>query len=85
MVNRTGSEHDLTFWGGSRIIDPFGRELAVAGSGEELISATLDYDDVRRARTLLPTIRDSNISLVLNETSRLADRLSLPDIPGSKG
>ncbi|MDP0927741.1 nitrilase-related carbon-nitrogen hydrolase [Paracoccus onubensis] len=79
MVNRTGTERDLTFWGGSRIVDPFGRELAVAGEGEELITATLDYDQLRRARHQLPTVRDSNIALVHNETARLLGTLGVPD------
>ncbi|WP_372572335.1 nitrilase-related carbon-nitrogen hydrolase [Ruegeria jejuensis] len=79
MVNRTGTEHDLHFWGGSRIIDAFGNELAVAGDGEELITATLDYDVVRRARQILPTVRDSNIDLVLRETQRLAETLGVPE------
>lgn len=80
MANRTGVEKDLTFWGGSRIIDPFGRELAVAGKGEEMITAELDYAQVRRARYLLPTVRDSNISLVHRETARLLDDMGVPDL-----
>ncbi|MGK7753905.1 MULTISPECIES: nitrilase-related carbon-nitrogen hydrolase [unclassified Roseovarius] len=80
MVNRTGTEKDLTFWGGSRIIDPFGRELAVAGQGDELITAELEYDQVRKARYLLPTVRDSNISLVHRETARLLENLGVPEL-----
>jgi predicted amidohydrolase len=80
MVNRVGTEEDLTFWGGSRILDPFGRVLAQAGEGEEVISATLDYAEVRRARALLPTVRDSNISLVRREMERLTAKLGVPDI-----
>jgi predicted amidohydrolase len=80
MANRTGREGDLTFWGGSRIVDPFGRELAVAGDAPELITATLDFDQVRRARYLLPTVRDSNLSLVHRETTRVIDTLGVPDI-----
>jgi predicted amidohydrolase len=79
MVNRTGSEEDLTFWGGSRIIDAFGREIAVAGKEPELITAELDYDQVRKARHLLPTVRDSNISLIHRETARLIGQLGVPD------
>ena len=45
-----------------------GTELAVANDGEELIVAEIDYERVRQARRLLPTVRDSNISLVLRET-----------------
>jgi N-carbamoylputrescine amidase len=79
MANRTGTERDLTFWGGSRIVDAFGREVAVAGSGEELVTATLDFEEVRRARHLLPTVRDSNIGLVHRETARLIETLGVPD------
>lgn len=72
MANRVGAEDGLSFWGGSRILDPFGRSLArAADSGEELISARLDFEDVRRARYLLPTVRDSNLLLVQRELSRL--------------
>ncbi|WP_101065474.1 nitrilase-related carbon-nitrogen hydrolase [Roseovarius salinarum] len=80
MVNRVGPEHDLNFWGGSRILDPFGHPLAIAGQEPELIAAGLDYAEVRRARALLPTVRDSNIGLVERETDRLIARLGVPDI-----
>lgn len=79
MVNRTGVERDLHFWGGSRIVDPFGKELAVAGTDEEMITAVLDYDLVCHARHLLPTVRDSNLALVLRETQRLVETLGVPD------
>ncbi|PHP68673.1 nitrilase [Zhengella mangrovi] len=78
MVNRIGRERDLTFWGGSRIIDPFGRELAVAGEDEGMITADLDYQAVREARYLLPTVRDSNVALILRETQRLVETLGVP-------
>lgn len=79
MVNRTGTERDLSFWGGSRIVDAFGREVAVAGKEAELITAELDFGQVRKARHLLPTVRDSNMALVHRETTRLIDRLGVPD------
>lgn len=79
MANRVGTVNGMTFWGGSRIVDPFGVELAVAGKDEELITADLDYDRLRLARHLLPTVRDSNISLIQRETERLIERLGIPD------
>jgi predicted amidohydrolase len=79
MANRVGTERDLTFWGGSRIIDPAGREIAVAGREEELLVATLDYDAVRQARWRLPTVRDSNMALIHRETSRLLEALGVPE------
>ena len=80
MTNRVGQERDLNFWGGSRILDSFGRVRAQGGLEEELITARLDYADTRKARALLPTVRDSNLALVQRETNRLIDRLGVPDL-----
>lgn len=80
MVNRVGPEGDLTFWGGSRILDAQGRVLVQAGAQEDLITARLDYADTRRARAALPTVRDSNLALVQRETNRLIERLGVPDV-----
>jgi len=72
MANRVGSEGDLTFWGGSRILDPFGRSLAhAAGSGAELARAQINFESVRRARYQLPTLRDANLPLLHREVERL--------------
>ncbi len=80
MSNRVGREDGLNFWGGSRILDPFGRELVRAGKDQQLITAELDFETVRKARYLLPTVRDSNLSLVMRETNRLGALLGVPDI-----
>lgn len=79
MANRIGREGDLKFWGGSCVVDAFGRMVAQADGDEEiLVSAEIDYDTVRRARYLLPTVRDSNLSLVLRETQRLEGIIGVP-------
>ncbi len=73
MANRVGREDGLTFWGGSRVLDAFGRAVAKAdGPGEALVQARIDYGDVRRARYLLPTIRDANPTLLRRELARIA-------------
>ncbi|HEX7390849.1 MAG TPA: nitrilase-related carbon-nitrogen hydrolase [Acidiphilium sp.] len=75
IANRVGIEDGLTFWGGSRIVDPFGSPLAIAtGMTEQLVTAELDYDVLRKARYLLPTVRDSNRALVHREIDRLHAR-----------
>jgi predicted amidohydrolase len=72
MANRVGREGDLTFWGGSRILDAFGRTVAQAeGTDEQLVTGSIDYADVRRARYLLPTLRDANPRLLRDEFDRL--------------
>ena len=74
MANRVGREDQLTFWGGSRILDARGRSVAAAADAREtLVSARLDYRNVRRARHALPTVRDANTPLVHRELARLLD------------
>lgn len=79
FANRTGREQGMTFWGGSRIVDAFGHTLAQLGDEPGLAVADLDYRRVRRARYLLPTVRDSNIDLVAREIDRLQGLLGVPD------
>ena len=61
------------FWGGSRIMDAQGGVAAQAGSGPELLVADVDLAQVRVARRLLPTRRDSNPELVSRELRRHLD------------
>lgn len=68
----------LDFWGGSRIVDPYGRTLISGGTEPELLVAELDYADVRRARYRLPTVRDSNLDLILRELNRLSWQIGIP-------
>jgi len=71
MVNRVGTEGEFAFWGKSKIVGPHGEVLAQAGSGEEVIIAELDFDEVVDARADLPTVRDSNLDLIHRETVRI--------------
>jgi predicted amidohydrolase len=71
MANHCGRRGGLNFWGGSRILDPFGREVARAGAGREVIVADLDLGDVATARKRLPTIRDADPNLVHDILSRV--------------
>jgi N-carbamoylputrescine amidase len=75
MANRIGREAGLTFWGGSRILDATGQVVAAAAADarETLVTAQLDYADVRRARVALPTVRDANVPLVHRALERLLD------------
>lgn len=79
FTNRVGSEQDLTFWGGSRVLDAFGGVLASAGDEEALLFAEITEDAVRRARYLLPTVRDSNLALIAREVNRLQAIMGVPD------
>jgi len=74
MANHCGGSGRPRFWGGSRILDSRGRELARAGTGQGLVVADLSRDDVVRARAQLPTIRDADPPLILAELGRLLSR-----------
>ena len=78
MANHCGARDGETYWGGSRVIDPHGKILAIAGEGEELVVADIDYCSVRQARFQLPTARDSNLDLIHREIERLNNRIGVP-------
>ena len=58
-VNLVGIEDGLQFWGGSHVLSPEGKLLTKAKYDEEdLVLARIDYEDLPRARTFLPTLKD---------------------------
>ena len=40
----------MEFWGGSFVVDAFGRTIAKAGDGEEIILAKIDLEHGRQIR-----------------------------------
>lgn len=57
-ANYAGSEGDWTYLGESCVIGPDGSEVARAGSGEEMLCATLDHGLIAPARATLPYLVD---------------------------
>jgi agmatine deiminase len=49
-VNRAGREGELLFWGGSFVADAFGKVIARAGEGDEVLVADLDLSMNLRVR-----------------------------------
>jgi predicted amidohydrolase len=71
-VNRVGSEDGVLFSGGSRVVDPFGREagaLATLEPGE--LEVALSGEAMRRARVTTPLRRDEKPWLVQRELERI--------------
>jgi len=67
-ANRVGTEEGVTFAGGSEILEPTGRVAARGPEDEEaLVTADLDLDLLRRARTALPLERDERRDMVARE------------------
>jgi len=79
MSNRVGTEGINHFWGGSAIIDAHGRIVTQADDEATLLTAELDYNQVREARFHLPTVRDSNFALIQREVNRLSEVLGVPE------
>ncbi|NIO08531.1 MAG: nitrilase, partial [Deltaproteobacteria bacterium] len=75
FVNRTGSENQLQFWGGSEIIDPFGQAVTSSGGdGEELVFGEAHLSQVREARTVLYTLRDDDLNFLQRRLAKIIDR-----------
>ena len=61
-VNRVGREGELTFWGQSFVVDPFGRVLARASKeAEETLIVECDLKKVEETRQNWPFLRDRRI------------------------
>jgi len=72
FTNRVGVDESLIFWGGSRVIGPDGTVIAEAPLFEEaLLLAEIDLDEVARARTALPLLRDERLELTRREFDRI--------------
>ena len=58
-VNLAGREEDMLFWGGSRAIDPFGKDIVKAKYFEnEIIDFEIETESLRWMRLHRPVIRD---------------------------
>jgi N-carbamoylputrescine amidase len=73
FVNRVGEEHELSFWGGSHVYDPWGELVAEAPVDEPaLVTVELDLGRVRRRRRELPLVKEARLALLSRELERLA-------------
>jgi len=73
FCNRVGYEDGVNFWGGSEVVGPDGEAVGAAKLFEEdLIVATLDEDEIRRARRFSRHFLDEDIDLVRRELRRIA-------------
>lgn len=60
-ANYAGREGDCRYLGDSRIVGPLGEDLAVAGTGEEIIGADIDIGRIAPVRTRLPFLVDRSL------------------------
>lgn len=72
-ANRVGWEDGVFFWGGSRVIDPFGKLVArIEGFEAAHVDATIDTQALRRARVATPLLRDAKPWLLARALERIA-------------
>ncbi len=70
-VNRTGSEGELEFWGGSFLADPSGNVLAEASHDlEETLLVECDFAQQEVVRTHWPFLRDRRVDAYAGLTRR---------------
>jgi omega-amidase len=56
--NRVGESKGEVFGGGSAVIDPWGEAVVEGGSGETLLTAEIDLDQVDAVRQRIPVFKD---------------------------
>lgn len=56
--NSTGTQNGVALGGHSRVVDPWGRVVAEAGTEEEVLIVDIDPDEVARTRTEFPVLAD---------------------------
>lgn len=71
FANRVGEQDGHEFWGGSRIIDPNGQELARADGSAGAIHADLDIAALRQLRRDVPLLKESRHRLVAEALATL--------------
>ncbi|MGE5313912.1 MAG: nitrilase-related carbon-nitrogen hydrolase [Acidobacteriota bacterium] len=70
--NRVGMEDGVSFWGGSHVVGPAGDILAQAQLFEEdLITARIEANEVRRARRLSRHFIDDDMHLTVQQLERI--------------
>jgi predicted amidohydrolase len=74
FVNRVGAEGDLRFWGGSHVVDPWGKIVCtLPEDDEEVLTTEIDLAMVRKRRREVPLVREARLGLLAREASRLAE------------
>ena len=75
FCNRVGDEGEhLRFWGGSHIVDPWGKIVCALPEDEEAIVTTdINLASVRKRRREVPLVREARLGLLAREANRLAE------------
>jgi len=56
--NRVGSDRENEYFGKSMVMDPWGKVIASAGEGEEIVSCEINLNDIEKIRKEFPVLED---------------------------
>ena len=75
FCNRVGDEGEhLRFWGGSHVVDPWGKIVTALPEREEAVQTIeIDLSMVRKRRREVPLVREARLGLLAREAGRLAE------------
>lgn len=74
FVNRVGDEAGVSFWGGSRVLDPWGEVVAEAPRWDSALTVVdIEVQAARRRRREMPLLQESRFGLVSREVNRLLE------------
>jgi predicted amidohydrolase len=74
FVNRVGRQDGIVFWGYSHVVDPWGSVVSEGPLHEEaLLTADIDFANVRRRRREVPLVKEARLALLAKELNRLAE------------
>ncbi|MEV6639722.1 nitrilase-related carbon-nitrogen hydrolase [Amycolatopsis sp. NPDC051371] len=77
FVNRVGDEAGVSFWGGSRVLDPWGGVVAEAPQWEPAVTMVdIDVCATRRRRREMPLLQEARFGLLSREIDRLLQESS---------
>lgn len=72
LVNRVGKEGDISFYGHSKVIDPFGQVITQCPFHDEAIEiCEIEYRNVKEVRRILPIMRDEDIDLTIRHYNEI--------------
>jgi predicted amidohydrolase len=73
IVNRVGQEGDISFYGNSKIIDPYGHVIDQCPFNDEATQiCEIDLKKVKELRKILPIMRDEDVELTIRHYQEIA-------------
>jgi hypothetical protein len=78
FVNCVGTDGSLRFWGGSHVVDPWGKVIAEAAEYQEhLLIVDIDLSLVRRRRREIPLVREGRLGLLRGRSTASWRRVAI--------